>query len=634
MALPLSPVSKLLIGLILGYQFIISPLLGPHCRFWPTCSQYGIEVIRRFGILKGSWLTLKRVLKCHPFNPGGADPIPPKTVVNRETLTMDSQRNLLVIALLFMSFIIWQAWQTDHAPQHIAKIMQQTENAIAGDPVSQRVPASGKNEFITVKTDVLSLRINTRGGDIEQVFLLTYPDKLGSSKPFHLLETSPEFVYQAQSGLIGKHGPDNSANRERPLFTSNQDTYILANNQSELSVPLTYTAPNGAVYIKTFILKRGDFALNVSYNINNTSTQPLELTLFGQLKQSIDLPKTRDISSNNFALHTYRGAAYSTSDDKYQKCRFKDIKRENLSVSTEGGWVAMLQQYFATAWVPFTPGKNTLYTTDLGNGQVVVGFKSALISVAPSSQSVLKATLWLGPEIQDKMAAIAPYLDLTVDYGWLWFISQPLFKLLKFIHSYIGNWGLSIIVITFIVRGIMYPLTKAQYISMAKIHMLQPRLVAMRERLGDDKQRQSQEIMALYKAEKVNPLGGCLPLLIQMPIFLALYYMLSCSIELRHAPFALWIHDLSAQDPYYILPILMGITMFFIQKMSPTTVTDPMQQKIMAVMPIIFTVFFLWFPSGLVMYYIVSNLVTILQQQLIYRGLEKRGLHNKAKKIK
>lgn len=584
-------------------------------------------------MLKGSWLTLKRILKCHPLNPGGEDPVPPKTIANERILIMDSQRNLLVIALLFMSFMIWQAWQTDHALNSAIQTMQQTANITVSDSVIQRVPASGQGQFITVKTDVLSLRINTRGGDIEQAFLLTYPDKLGSLQPFHLLETSPEFVYQAQSGLTGKHGPDNAANSERPFFASNQDTYILAENQSELSVPLTYTAPNGAVYTKTFTLKRGAFALNVSYNINNTSAQSLEMALFGQLKQSFDLPKTRDTGSSNFALHTYRGAAYSTSDNKYHKCSFKDIKGENLSVSTEGGWVAMLQQYFATAWVPFTPGKNTFYTTDLGNGQAVVGFKSAPVSVAPSSQSVLKATLWLGPEIQDRMAAIAPHLDLTVDYGWLWFISQPLFKLLKFIHSYISNWGLSIIIITFIVRGIMYPLTKAQYTSIAKMRILQPKLVAMRERLGDDKQRQSQEMMALYKAEKVNPLGGCLPLVIQMPIFLALYYMLSCSIELRHAPFALWIHDLSAQDPYYILPILMGITMFFIQKMSPTTVTDPMQQKIMAFMPVIFTVFFLWFPSGLVMYYIISNLVTIIQQQLIYRGLEKSGLHSRGKKV-
>ncbi|MDU6415479.1 membrane protein insertase YidC [Mixta calida] len=522
---------------------------------------------------------------------------------------MDSQRNLFLIAFLFVSFMIWQAWQTDHAP------------------------ASGQGKTITVKTDVLSLNINTRGGDVEQAQLLTYPDKLGSSQPFQLLETSSAFLYQAQSGLTGRNGPDNPNNGARPLFTTTQDHFELADNQSELRIPMTFTAENGAVYTKTFVLKRGEYAINVEYQVNNATQQPLEVAMFGQLKQTIDLPKHRDTGSNNFALHTFRGAAYSTSDEKYEKYKFDTIAdNENLSTTTANGWVAMLQQYFATAWVPRTAGNNTLYTSNLGNGIAAVGYKSAPVTVAPGSQQTLAATLWVGPEIQDKMAAIAPHLDLTVDYGWLWFISQPLFKLLKFLHSFIGNWGFSIIVITFIVRGIMYPLTKAQYTSMAKMRMLQPKIQAMRERLGDDKQRMSQEMMALYKSEKVNPLGGCLPLVIQMPIFLALYYMLMGSVELRHAPFALWIHDLSAQDPYYILPILMGVTMFFIQKMSPTTVTDPMQQKIMTFMPVIFTVFFLWFPSGLVLYYIVSNLVTILQQQLIYRGLEKRGLHSRDKK--
>ena len=542
---------------------------------------------------------------------------------------MDSQRNLFLIALLFVSFMIWQAWQTDHAPQAANQTTQQTANTATGDAANQAVPGSGQGKLITVNTDVLSLTINTRGGDIEQALLTQYPVALKSTAPFQLLETTPSFVYQAQSGLTGKNGPDNPANGERPLFTTSQDTFTLGEGQTELRIPLTYTAQNGAVYTKTFVIKRGSYAVNVDYNINNTTAAPLDLTLFGQLKQTIDLPKHRDTGSNNFALHTYRGAAYSSSDDKYQKYAFD--KSESLNVTTQGGWVAMLQQYFATAWIPSAKDTNTFYTTT-NNGIASIGFKGAPFVVQPGAQQQVGSILWVGPEIQDKMAAIAPHLDLTVDYGWLWFISQPLFKLLKFIHSFIGNWGFSIIIITFIVRGIMYPLTRAQYTSMAKMRMLQPKLAAMRERIGDDKQRMSQEMMALYKTEKVNPLGGCLPLVIQMPIFLALYYMLSGSIELRHAPFALWIHDLSAQDPYYILPVLMGITMFFIQKMSPTTVTDPMQQKIMTFMPVIFTVFFLWFPSGLVVYYIVSNLVTILQQQLIYRGLEKRGLHSRDKK--
>ncbi|UDG79697.1 membrane protein insertase YidC [Candidatus Steffania adelgidicola] len=549
---------------------------------------------------------------------------------------MDSHRNLLIIALLSLSCLIWQTWQTSHSPQPVVQSLKQNMNITVADSDSQRVLERGRGQFITVKSDVLALKINTHGGDIEQAALLTYSNKLGSSEPFHLLETSSDFVYQAQSGLIGKNNFDNPNNGARPIYSTKQDTYILKENQSELRVPLTYTTPEGVVYTKSFILKRGDFALKINYDINNTSAKPLNVVLLCQLKQSVKPHEVHDVTGVNFALRTYRGAAYSTIDEKYQKYTFKDIKSQNLRVSTEKrGWVAMLQQYFAAAWIPLIQGKNTIYTTELDNGKAVaIGFQSSPVMVSAGKKSELKAILWLGPEIQDKMAAIAPHLDLVVDYGWLWFISQPLFKLLKLIYSYISNWGFSIIIITFIVRGIMYPLTKAQYTSMAKMRILQPKLVEIRKRLGDDKHRQSQEIMALYKSEKVNPLGGCLPLIIQMPIFLALYYMLSGSVELRHAPFALWIHDLSAQDPYYILPILMGVTMFVIQKISNTTVNDPMQQKIMTFMPLIFSVFFIWFPSGLVLYYIINNLVTVIQQQLIYRSLEKCGLYSRDKKVK
>ncbi|WP_375146767.1 membrane protein insertase YidC, partial [Vibrio parahaemolyticus] len=250
-------------------------------------------------------------------------------------------------------------------------------------------------------------------------------------------------------------------------------------------------------------------------------------------------------------------------------------------------------------------------------------------TIATGDQAKFEATLWVGPKLQQEMAAVAPNLDLVVDYGWLWFIAKPLHSLLAFIQSFVGNWGVAIICLTFIVRGAMYPLTKAQYTSMAKMRMLQPKLQAMRERIGDDRQRMSQEMMELYKKEKVNPLGGCLPLVLQMPIFIALYWALMESVELRHSPFFGWIHDLSAQDPYYILPLLMGASMFLIQKMSPTTVTDPMQQKIMTFMPVMFTFFFLFFPSGLVLYWLVSNIVTLIQQTLIYKALEKKGLHTK-----
>ncbi|MFP3014566.1 MAG: membrane protein insertase YidC [Arsenophonus sp.] len=533
---------------------------------------------------------------------------------------MNLHRNFLLIALLFVSFLIWRTWESD-------KIQSVNTEQIVNEINTSNY--YNESKFIIIKTDVLLLRINTHGGDISEADLLLYPNKLHSSDPFRLLETTKDFIYQAQSGLIGQDGPDNPIynNGLRPLYVSNSTSYVLQDGKDELCVPLSFTGKNGEVYQKVYILKRGRYDISVKYNIINNTNKQLKLIFFGQLKQTTKLPKERDIGNNNFALHTYRGAAYSSDETNYKKYSFNDISDNNLNINTKSGWVAMLQQYFATAWIPLYKDKKIFYTIDLNKSITIIGYKSSPIIVSPNSKENYISTLWIGTELQSEMSKVAPHLDLTVDYGWLWFISQPLFKLLKFIHSFIGNWGFSIILITFVVRGIMYPLTKAQYTSMAKMRLLQPKLMIMKERFGNDKQRMSQEMMMLYKTEKVNPLGGCLPLLIQMPIFLALYYMLMGSVELRHAPFIGWIQDLSSQDPYYILPFLMGLTMYIIQKMSPTTITDPMQNKIVTYMPIIFTIFFLWFPSGLVLYYIISNLVTIIQQQIIYRGLEKCGLH-------
>ena len=541
---------------------------------------------------------------------------------------MQSQRNLLFIGWLLMSFMLWQMWSAYKNPPP-PSVTQTTTIS------SPNELASGRGKAITVKTDVLSLTINTYGGDIEQADLLKFDESLHSNTPFRLLTNQPHFTYIVRSGLVGADGPDNASNQSRPEFNVTQDTFQLADDQNELRVPMTYTDANGALYVKEFVFKRGEYVVDVNYNVDNKSGKALDLALFGQLRQSVETPKASQSSGGGFGMHTYRGTAYSTQDNKYKKYSFGDIEDKDkvLDVETTGGWIAMLQQYFATAWIPDPSQKVNFFTSYQKNeGLATIAFRGNSVQVPANSTQQLSAKLWVGPENQNEMAIVAPNLDLTVDYGWLWFLSQPLFKLLTFIQSFVGNWGVAIILITFVVRGLMYPLTKAQYTSMAKMKLLQPKLKEMRERFGDDKQRMSQEMMALYKEEKVNPLGGCFPLIIQMPIFISLYYMLMGSVELRHAPFMLWIQDLSAQDPYYVLPLLMGGTMFLIQKMSPTPVTDPMQQKIMTYMPVIFTVFFLWFPSGLVLYYTVSNLLTIIQQQLIYRGLEKRGLHTREKK--
>ena len=549
---------------------------------------------------------------------------------------MDSQRNLLVIGLLVVSFLLWQQWQTDKAPKPQAAAVTQTDSSVpqASTTANADVPADQApqthRQLITLVSDQLQLQVDTLGGDIVDAKLLNHTVAQGSSEPFELLMDKPGRLYIAQSGLIGRDGPDSRA-EGRPVYTTTASEFRLADGQDKLVVPFSWTNADGVTFTKEFTLTRGKFTVDVDYKVNNSSSKPLEMQFYGQLKQTIAAPA--DQQSHALMASAYRGAAYSSTENRYKKETFDNIKESNLNVTTEGGWVGMLQHYFVAAWAGEPNGKNNLYTRAVSNNQdAIIGLKEPMQSIAAGNTATLGATLWVGPKLQDEMAAVAKHLDLTVDYGWLWFIAQPMFKLLKFLHSLVGNWGVAIILITLIVRGGMYPLTKAQYTSMAKMRMLQPKLQALRERFGDDRQKMSQGMMELYKQEKVNPLGGCFPILIQMPIFIALYWTLMESVELRHAPFALWITDLSVKDPYFVLPLLMGATMWWIQKMSPTTVTDPMQQKVMQFMPIIFTFMFLWFPAGLTLYWLVSNIVTICQQTLIYRQLEKKGLHSREKK--
>lgn len=558
---------------------------------------------------------------------------------------MESQRNLLIIALLLVSFLIWQKWDEHKNPPVVAQQSSQTSQVADGDdanfiPESDTAQAAAeggiptdataptKSNLITLVSDTLQLTIDTQGGDILGTELLEHDDSLDSDDKFVLLTNNGNFVNIAQSGLIGRDGPD-TIGSDRPVYRSEQKDYVLAAGQDTLSVPLTFTNNNGVVFTKIFTLTRDSHVVKVSYQIDNQSAEPVEVQLFGQLKQSLDKPEREGESSGGMLMASaYRGPAYSTDDTRYTKYDFKKVKDANLAQTTANGWVAMLQHYFVSAWIAPLEDGNQIYSSYVSKrNQAIIGFKAQPVTVAAGSEQTISAELWLGPKLQKKMAAAATNLDLTVDYGWLWFIAQPLFKLLHFLQSFAVNWGLAIILTTFVVRGVMYPLTKAQYTSMAKMRMLQPKLAALKERFGDDRQKMSQGMMELYKKEKVNPLGGCLPILVQMPIFISLYWVLMESVELRHAPFILWINDLSVRDPFFVLPILMGISMFLIQKMSPSTVTDPMQKKVMQFMPIIFTFFFLWFPAGLTLYWLVSNVVTITQQWYIFRQLEKKGLH-------
>lgn len=541
---------------------------------------------------------------------------------------MESQRNILLIGLLFVSYLMWTQWQTDKAPQPAAAQTVSQTNAtsslsadvpeadITGVPV--QLPAN-KN-LISVKTDQLDIKINPIGGDIVYAALVTHKREIDSNDPFVILEQNNDFTYIAQSGLIGRDGIDSSTNG-RATYRVQANSYTLADGKNTLTVPLTYTASNGVTYVKSFTFTRGQYDVKVDYNINNTSAAPLQVQMYGQIKQSIKE------SESSMMMPTYRGAAFSSQDTRYEKYNFDDMADKNLNKVTLGGWAAMLQHYFVSAWVPPATDSNTIFSSLSAGGLANIGFRGAVYDIAPGTAQDISSQFYVGPKNQKALSAISETLNLVVDYGFLWWLAIPIHWLLMFYQSFVGNWGVAIILITLTVRGGLYPLTKKQYTSMAKMRNLQPKLTEMKERFGDDRQKMGQAMMELYKKEKVNPMGGCLPILLQMPIFIALYWVLLESYELRHAPFMLWITDLSVQDPYYVLPILMGISMFLMQKMQPVAPTmDPMQVKMMQWMPVIFTVFFLWFPAGLVLYWLVGNLVAITQQKIIYAGLEKNGV--------
>mgnify|MGYP003632918363 CR=1 FL=1 len=548
---------------------------------------------------------------------------------------MESQRSFLLIGLAMVSFLLWQQWQIDYAPQTIeqnSSTTVQANNTTTQSSGSDAPQVSSPNQMgmtatnavndkiITVTTDALDLRIDTRGGDVISADLPDFPVSQGSTEPYSLLRPSGEHIFVAQSGLVGRDGTDSKV---RPVYSVEQDSYTLASDV--LKVPLTYTTADGMTVIKTFTFSKGSHQIDVNYTIANNSTSSKQLQQFGQLKQSMVK------QDGSMFMPTYRGGAYSTEEDRYQKYDFDDIadKETKLNEVTKAGWAAMIEHYFVSAWVPPQDQTNTIYSAVRQNTNAVIGFTGQVTTIEPGQTAEINSILYLGPKDQDTLALIAHGLDLTVDYGFLWMISQPLFVLLQWIHSIVGNWGFAIIIITIIVKGSMYWLTKKQYESMAKMRALKPKMDALKERFGDDRQKMQQAMMELYKKDKVNPMGGCLPLLFQMPIFLALYWVLLESVELRQADFILWITDLSVKDPYFVLPILTGISMYLLQKLQPMTMTDPMQQKIMQFMPVAMSLFFFIFPAGLVLYWLISNVITLVQAKIIYASMEKRGLQTK-----
>ena len=552
----------------------------------------------------------------------------PKT---REINLMESQRSLLFIALMVVTYLLFSQWQLENAPAvEQPKISQSVGSNQSNEQVTDAdfVPESTDSSVLSVKeaassakiisvtTDTLQLKINTQGGDIIEAKLLKFDTEQGNGIPFVIMQNGNQ-KYVAQSGLTGANGIDRII-KGRPIYTSTQSNYELTGDN--LTVDLTFQDDNGLNVTKRFLFSAGSYSVNVDYVINNNTSNSISVQMYGQLKQST----LQDTSMG--MLPTYRGAAFSTNEDRYEKYDFEDIAEANLNKTTPGGWIAMLEHYFVSAWVPNGTENNQLYTNFSNNQEAVIGFKAPAITIDAGQQGTTSAIFYVGPKDQAVLETIAPNLDLTIDYGFLWMISQPLFWLLLTIQSFVTNWGVAIIIITLIVKGGMYPLTKAQYTSMAKMRELAPKMAQLKERFGDDRQKMSQATMEMYRKEKVNPAGGCLPLLFQMPIFLALYWVFLESVELRHAPFIFWIQDLSAMDPYYVLPVLMGASMYVMQKMQPMTIQDPMQQKIMQYMPVVFSVFMAWFPSGLVLYWFVSNMISIAQMKIIFSGIEKKKL--------
>jgi len=550
---------------------------------------------------------------------------------------MESQRSFLAIGLALVTFLLYQNWVIDNSPQQTSPVVAEQTATINNqidevpsssasldlpssdsEPVEQTV---ANQQLVKVTTDTLELLIDTKGGDVVSATLLQHDAEHQSEEKFVLLSQNP-VNYIAQSGLIGRQGPDASSSG-RPVYSVEQTQWEMTNNS--LTVPFTYTSAEGLKVTKSFYFEKGKHSVEVKFDVTNNTAQVAEVQAFYQLKQQIAGPE------GSMMMPTYRGGAYSTADETYEKYDFEDMTDAPLSKNTLGGWVGMIQHYFVSAWVPSKDTQNNLYSRVVGNGSsAIIGVKEPVFAIDPGETKSAHATLFAGPKNQDELNQIHETLDLTVDYGFLWFVSQLLFSGLVAIYGVVGNWGIAIIIITIIMKTLLYPLTKKQYESTAKMRALGPKMEQLKARYGDDRQKMGQATMELYRKEKVNPMGGCLPVLLQMPIFLALYWVFLESVELRHAPFGLWISDLSAKDPFYILPLLFGASMFLMQKLTPTPTMDPMQQKMMLWMPVIFSVFFLWFPSGLVLYWLVSNLISIAQMLIIYRAIEKKGLGKKS----
>lgn len=539
---------------------------------------------------------------------------------------MDQRRLILFLIFSFAVLMLWEGWQKQHQPAPVAAVSAPAAGEAPGAVPTPSASAANVAALpdargaaanaprVVVRTDVLVAEVSAEGGSIARMELTRHKSKDDATRNFVLFDDGVEHLYAAQSGLIGEGLPSH-----KTLFALPAGEQVLKDGEDSLTVRLEAPAQNGVKVTKLMTFHRGSYLIDVAYEIANASGNPLATHAYFQLTRD-----GRPVEvSRAFGVSTFIGPAFYTDAEKFQKVTFEEIDtgKAKFAKKANDGWTALVQHYYVSAWLPQGEGEREFFARKVGNDLYSSGVILPVTTVAPGQSGTVSARLYAGPQEQDKLEGIAKGLDLVVDYGWLTVIAAPLFWVLSWFHRLTGNWGWAIILVTVAIKALFFPLSAASYKSMAKMRVLGPRMQRLKELYGNDKVKMQQEMMEMYRKEKINPLGGCLPILVQIPVFISLYWVLLGSVEMRHAPWLGWIQDLSAQDPFYILPVIMGATMLIQTKLNPTP-PDPIQAKVMLAMPIVFTFMFLWFPSGLVLYWVVNNTLSIAQQWQITRMIE------------
>ena len=538
---------------------------------------------------------------------------------------MDTQRSALLIVFMFSLFMLWDGWQRQSQPPAAqAPAAAAAQSAGAQAPVPTVSPNAGaaavppvavatQKAAVRVETDLFIADVSAEGGSLIRLELLKHRAGPESTGNFVLLDNGGQHLYHAQSGLIGQGLPTH-----KTLYQLPEGELKLADGQDSAELRMTAPGPEGVTVTKVLVFHRGSYNIDTRYEIANASGAPINAHAYFQV-----LRDGQKISAGTSMLSTFTGPAFYTEEGKYQKVEFADIDKEKAKYVTKAqdGWVAMVQHYFVSAFIPAPGIEREFFARKVANDLYTAGVVVPVPSAAPGATSTISVPLYTGPQIQANLVALAPGLDRVVDYGWLKIIASPMHWVLEKLHALVGNWGWAIILLTVLIKALFFPLSAASYRSMAKLRLVTPRMQQIKERHANDRARMQQEMMELYKTEKINPLGGCLPIVIQIPVFISLYWVLLGSVEMRNAPWIGWITDLSIKDPFFVLPLLMGVTMFVQTKLNPTP-PDPIQAKVMLFLPVIFTGMFLFFPSGLVLYWTINNILSIAQQWQITRMIE------------